>query len=151
MENALSGVDNPCADYVFELDDACSPTGKEADDMKSSIAKTLEVWRPKLDAIVRTPHQAGRRTKAASALFYRLLCYVTGMTGSDASTRSGSLPPASQAVLLDQYAPLFSSLFPPDKFVLDETTLLNHPAGKSPCFDAIDARRVLSLLPPKRR
>ena len=152
MENALNGVDNLCADYVFELDDECSPTGKEADAMKPAIAKALETWRPKLDAIVRTAPQGGRRTKSALALFYRLLCHVTGMVGSEpaASARTASIPPTDQAVLLDQYAPLFSSLFPPGKFALNEITLLSHPVGKSPCFDATSARNVLSLLPSKR-
>ena len=120
--------------------------------MKPAIAKALETWRPKLDAIVRTAPQGGRRTKSALALFYRLLCHVTGMVGSEpaASARTASIPPADQAVLLDQYAPLFSSLFPPGKFALNEITLLSHPVGKSPCFDATSARNVLSLLPSKR-
>jgi len=140
MKEALEGDDNMCADSVFELGEESSLTGKELEHLQTAITNALESWKPNLNKIIRTDNtRGGARTKAASALFHRLLSYITQST-----LDSPSLPPNVQAARLVQYTPLFTALYPPGKFVLSESMLVNQGKPHS-FFDTASARNVLDL------
>ena len=95
-----------CSASVFELDDNDSLVGLEpgSPPRTAQISRLRCALKPKFKEIITSKP----RTEKAKVMLGRLLAYMT--SGPDV------MSPRYQRLLLNEYIPLFSALFPPGKF-----------------------------------